>query len=241
MNTRILVLLLGFALLFGSCASPTPTPAPQVTSPAVDAGSRTVTFQTEDGITLSGTLFGASGVGVLLSHMFPADQSSWHAFGRTLADNGYLALAYDFRGYGESGGSKELAKLDRDVRAAVAFLREQGARQIVLIGASMGGTASAKVALSVEAIGLVVLSSPQSFQGLNVTADELNLNGASSLWIASRDDPVSRDVEVMYEDASEPKSIHLYNGAAHGTDIFSTPDGADLSRRILNFIADLVQ
>src|SRR3989337_802453 len=103
---RILLLA---CVMIGACAAPTPAQAPATTQPpgtpapaGETAGPRAVTFQTEDGVTLSGTLFGQGGSGVVLSHMFPTDQTSWHAFANTLAGNGYLALAYDFRGYGKS-------------------------------------------------------------------------------------------------------------------------------------------
>ena len=214
----------------------TPTVEPAATQPAPVAAPRQVTFQTEDGITLSGTLFGQGQVGVALSHMFPTDQTSWHAFAQTLADTGYLALAYDFRGYGQSGGQRRIDQIDRDVQAAVEFLRGQGAQRIVLIGASMGGTASARVAGPVGADGLVVISSPRSFQGLSVNEDDIRAFKGPSLWIGSRGDAATAETEAMHAQANEPKALHIYAGSAHGTTIFDTGDAADLSRRLLDFV-----
>jgi pimeloyl-ACP methyl ester carboxylesterase len=213
-----------------------PTVATVATQPVQETGPREATFQTEDGVTLSGTLFGQGQVGVVLSHMYPTDQTSWHAFAQTLADNGYLALAYDFRGYGQSGGEKRIDQIDRDVRAAAEFLRGQGAQRTVLIGASMGGMASAKVAGSVGADGLIVLSSPQSFQGMTVTADDLKSFAGPSLWIGSRGDAATADTEAMHALANAPKTIHIYSGSAHGTYIFDTGDEADLIQRLLEFL-----
>ena len=215
-------------------ASPTALAA---TAANTNTGPRTVTFQTEDGITLSGTLFGKGEVGVVLSHMFPTDQTSWHAFAQALADDGYLALAYDFRGYGQSGGEKRVDQIDRDVRAAAAFLRGQGAQRIVLIGASMGGTASVKAAGSVRADALVVISSPQSFEGLTASEDDLKSFEGPSLWIGSRNDTATPGSEAMYALANEPKALHIYEGSAHGTYIFDTGDGPDLTRRLIDFVA----
>lgn len=226
------ILLLACAVVIGACASPPPTPLPVAT-----LAIREVTFQTEDGVTLSGTLFSKGTVGVVLSHMFPTDQISWHAFARTLTANGYMALAYDFRGYNESGGEKQISQIDRDVRAAAEFLRQQGAQRIVLIGASMGGTASAKVAGTVGADGLVVVSSPQAFQGLAVSEADLRSFNGPSLWIGSRGDAATVDTEAMYGLANDPKTLHVYGGSAHGTFIFDTADGPDLSRRIIEFLA----
>ena len=239
------ILLPVCAMMIGACTNvPASTQVPVPTQPAAPAGEtagpREVAFQTEDGVTLSGTLFGEGSVGVVLSHMFPTGQQSWHPFAQTLADNGYLALAYDFRGYGKSGGEKQVDQIDRDVTAAVSFLREQGAQRIVLIGASMGGTASAHVAASIGADGLVVLSSPQAFQGLAVTADDLGLLSAPSLWIGSRSDAATADVEAMHASANPPKTLHVYEGNAHGTYIFDTADGADLTERLIDFLVNTV-
>ncbi len=242
MKIRWLVLSSVIALIAGGCASApvatpsSPTPAPVAAEPGEEAAPRDVTFQTEDGVTLAGRLFGQGRTGVALSHMFPTDQASWHAFAQTLAGNGYLALAYDFRGYGKSGGEKRVAEIDRDVRAAVAFLRAQGAQRVILIGASMGGTASAKVAASVGAAALVVLSSPRSFQGLDVSDEDVRLFRGASLWIGSRGDGATIDVEAMHAFANSPKSLHVYAGSAHGTFIFDTADGVDLAQRMIDFL-----
>lgn len=233
MRNRPLLWLLVAALWVGGCGnvvSESPTPAGA-------APSRAVTFATGDGVTLSGTLYGEGGaVGVVLSHMFPTDQTSWHAFARTLADNGYQALAYDFRGYGQSGGDKQIDRIDRDVRAAVAFLKAQGAQRIVLVGASMGGTASAKVAGEAGAVGLIVLSSPRSFQGLEVTEGDLRVFNGPSLWIGSENDAATADVEALHRIANSPKELYVYPGPAHGTEIFSTDNGPDLTRRMIDFL-----
>jgi len=237
------ILLLACAVVIGACASPSATPAPASTQPpsatplpVPTLAVREVTFQTEDGVTLSGTLFSEGGVGVVLSHMFPTDQTSWHAFARMLTANGYMALAYDFRGYGKSGGEKQIDQIDRDVRAAAKFLRAQGAQRIILIGASMGGTASTKVAASVGADGLVVLSSPQSFQGLAVTEADLKSFNGPSLWIGSRGDAATADTEAMHAGANQPKTLHVYEGNAHSTYIFDTADGPDLTQRLIDFL-----
>lgn len=237
-----MTLFLVIVLALGACANQQPARAPaspQLTAAPVGerVNSREVMFQTEDGVTLGGTLFGQGNASVVLSHMYPTDQTSWHTFARALAEKGYLALAYDFRGYGKSGGEKRIDRIDRDVRAAAAFLRGQGAQRIVLIGASMGGMVSAKVAGSIGASGLIVISGPQSFQGLSVTEDDLKSFKGPSLWIGSRGDLATVSTEAMHALANEPKTIHIYDGSAHGTYIFDTADGADLIQRLLDFVS----
>ncbi|HLF28709.1 MAG TPA: alpha/beta fold hydrolase [Anaerolineae bacterium] len=215
-------------------AAPPATPTPE------DSAPREVTFQTEDGITLGGTLFGQGTVGVVLLHMLPTNQTSWHDFAEILAENGYMALAFDFRGYGKSDGTRQIAQMDGDVRAASGFLKEQGAQQIVLIGASMGGTVSAKAAAAVGADGLVVLSSPMRIGSLNVTEDDVKSFQGASLWVVSEGDrDFVPDINRMHTLANEPKTLHVYEGSAHGTDIFGTARAEELRQEILDFLSSL--
>ena len=82
------------------------------------------------------------------SRMRPDDQRSWFAFANRLADEGYLVLTYDFRGYcpgGEGGcsqGDLQVSAIWQDVLGAMDFVRSEGATSVALVGASMGGTAS---------------------------------------------------------------------------------------------------
>lgn len=199
-----------------------------------------VTFSSSDGVRLAGTVFGSGHVGIVLSHMFPTDQTSWVAFGRRLAAEGYRALAYDFRGYGKSSGQATIAQIDRDVRAASDYLRAQGMTQLVLIGASMGGTASVKAAGDTRAVALVVLSSPSSFRGLSVSASDLARVTMPSLWITSEEDSVTSDMRKMYSAAGGPKALHVYAGDVHGTYLFESAHATDLTSRVLRFLTQYV-
>jgi pimeloyl-ACP methyl ester carboxylesterase len=211
-------------------------------APEEDGSPREVTFDTADGVTLGGTLFGLGDTAVVFAHMFPTEHTSWHPFAQVAADQGYLALAYDFRGFGASGGDQVIANIDQDVRAAYDFVKARGAQRVVLIGASMGGTASIKVAAELgsgELTGLVVLSSPQEFQGLAVSDAELGTLTMPSLWLSARTDSVTPTLEGMYESAAGPdKSMWIFEGSGtHGTFIFGAPlDGEDLERRLLEFL-----
>ncbi len=201
---------------------------------------QTVRFATADGISLAGTVFGDGPAGVVLAHMFPTDQTSWHPYARQLAAEGYRALAFDFRGYGRSGGARRIDEIDLDVRAAAAYLRSQGARRIVLVGASMGGTAAIKAAAQRVGEALVVVSGPMRFRGLNVSPADLAGLAIPSLWITSAGDSVTPDMRAMFAAAGGTKTLHVYSGSAHGTDIFDSPHGPDLMGRILVFVARAV-
>jgi uncharacterized protein len=133
-----------------------------------------------------------------------------------------------------SQGESDTSMNALDLSAAVNFVRQQGATQLVLLGASMGGTASLKVAASVPVAAVVTLSAPENF-GVAVTEQDLQGMGGAKLFISSQDDTYTADATFMYEQARPPKEIHLYDGAAHGTELFAEYD-ADLTWRILNFL-----
>ncbi len=197
---------------------------------------RAVTFVTSDGIRIAATAFGRGSTGVVLAHMLGGDRSDWTPFARLLAREGYTVLAFDFRGHGKSPGSFDEAVLDRDVRAAAEFLKDQEVTRVALIGASMGGTASIKVAASDRIAALVVISSPMTY-GARVTRADLARLVMSSLWIVSeKDQPYATTVRNMYAAAKGEKSLHTYPGSQHGTQLFSSPYSADFTARLLGFL-----
>jgi pimeloyl-ACP methyl ester carboxylesterase len=243
MRTRLAALMLVSSLVLAACGAPSPADAPPGSSPsgaspaaAANTGPRAVTFTSDDGITLSGTLYGSGASAVVFSHMFPTDQTSWTLLAQDLAGRGYMVLTYDFRGYGKSQGAKEVSKIDHDLRAAVAFVRAQGATRLVLVGASMGGMATAKVAAVENPAAVVIMSAPQSFAGLVVSDDEVKAISAPKLFIGSEQDGATSATLHMAEVASAPKDKYIYPGSGHGTYIFDTKYGADLTQRIIQFI-----
>jgi pimeloyl-ACP methyl ester carboxylesterase len=195
-----------------------------------------VRFETDDGVELVGHLFGTGPVGVILAHMYPADQTSWFEFARLLAERGYTALTFDFRGYGESSGEKTIALIDRDLTAAYRFLSGK-VRQIVLVGASMGGTAALKVASREPVAAVITISSPLAFRGLEAAFDLPRVK-VPKLFIAGIGDRhAARTVKRMMDSAPDPKERELYDSPEHGTNLFRSGFKDDLTRRLLDFIA----
>jgi dienelactone hydrolase len=217
-------------------APPEFTAAPVAPTPPQAIGPQAVSFTSEDGVPLSGTFYGKGKTVVILSHMYPTDQKSWATFAQILAQDGYAALTYDFRGYGQSGGKRDVSQIDKDLRGAVAFARKQGAERIVLVGASMGGTATVKVAAVEDTAAVVVISAPDNFQGLSVSVDEVRAIKAPKLFIGSEGDGATKTTLIMFDQAYDPKKQYIYPGNAHGTFIFDTENGDDLIKRLLGFI-----
>ena len=233
---RLMILILMLAMLT-SCQTAQPTPPPSLSEGEV-------TFTTEDGIQLSGTVFGQGTTAVVLAHMLSADQTSWQPFAQVLAERGLTALTFDFRGYGKSGGDVDYTALDKDARGAIVFLRDHGFQRIVCIGASMGGLACGKVSHEPGLAGLVIISSPLSMEfvgsSLKVTRSDLADLTYPKLFVISREDrPLSGELRSMYGWSSDPKEIKVFSGLAHGTDLFDTEHAVEFRELLVDFVANV--
>jgi alpha/beta superfamily hydrolase len=168
--------------------------------------------------------------------MYPTDQTSWFEFAEVLKEDGYIVLTYDFRGYGKSGGSQDVSKIDVDLRAALEYIKQYNPELIYLMGASMGGTASLVVAAEETIDGVISFSSPDEFEGvsaINVVGDII----AAKLFIASQgDEAAAQSATEMYDKSMEPKQLEILDGDSHGTFIFEEePENAGKVKEIVLF------
>ncbi len=134
------------------------------TPAAVGLSYTPVAFTADDGTPLSGWFIPADGAtgAVLFCHGNGGNVSylldtieQYHAIGLDV-------FAFDYRGYGESGGRTTEQGTYQDVQAAWTYLTVQQRRDpstIVLIGRSLGGAVVAWLAQTVEPRALVLESS----------------------------------------------------------------------------------
>ena len=225
-----------------STSAPTNTPAPTAPPPPLSS-SRAISFTTKDDSVLHGTLYGQGDVAVIFSTMSDTREDTWKAMAQALADRGYLALTYDFRFWVNNSIQASLRdKAADDLEGAMDFVRQRGAQRIVLIGASLGGMATIKAALADRPTAVIVLASPlewPTWPNLRVTIDDVKQLDLPKLFINSMGDDFADDTQRMFDAASEPKQIHLYPGKEHGTNLFRTQHGADLTNRIIAFLEDV--
>lgn len=233
MRRVVLALVLAFILGVAGCDEDGSVPTP--------TGSQSVDLSTEDGLTLRGYLFGTGNVGVILSHMYPADQTSWYDAARRLADEGYLVLTFDFRGYGESGGDKDIELLAKDVFAATQAMRAAGATDMVLVGASMGGTASliaaenTQLLSSLRVLGVVTLSAPVEFKGLDAAQAVPRLI-SPLLFMAAEADVGAAGARELQELAGEQGEVGIVPGDEHGTDLLTGQAADQVWNLLLQFL-----
>ena len=220
------------------------TPASTSTPSTIVSATRVVSFTTADGVNLQGTLYGSGTTAVILSTMGAQRQDTWASFAREIAAHGYLALTYNFRYWITATKMQDSLrdKAAEDVRAAVAFARRQGARRVVLVGASLGGLASIKAARADQPAAVVIMAAPfgpfPALPSLQVDTADIQAITAPKLLINTEHDAggFTTDTRQMFEAAPNPKELQIYPGSAHGTDLFDTEHAADLTRRLIEFI-----
>jgi pimeloyl-ACP methyl ester carboxylesterase len=211
---------------------PTLTP-----DPFTGDGPWAVTFETEDGETLNGTLFGRGAVDIILAPDYPGKQEGWIPFAEAATQAGYRVLTFDFRGYAQPEDRVEWSDSPADLDAALDFMRALDGKQFVIMGAGQGSLAAILAAREHEdVIGLAALSTPRAINGLSLADSDLRRLDVPSLWVGARTD-LAQSVEELYELAgSDDKEVWVYEGSSlSGTFIFEGADQNDLIERLLAF------
>lgn len=200
-----------------------------------------VTFRTEDGFQLEGRTFGSGSPVVILAHMEGSDQSAWFDFASTLADAGLSALTFNFRGHGGSEGEKDASVVDRDVSAAIDFIKEKNSLDAVLVGAGMGGTASLIAAAKPNVRGVVTLSAPERIGGLEAPVLAVHIEAPKLLIAAQKDLPAVASAEVLYRALGDPREIKIVAGEEHGTNMLGGRGAKEVEDLIRSFIVKVTE
>lgn len=200
-----------------------------------------VSFRTVDGWTIHADRYGSGEHAVVLVHGGRFTKESWSPQARLLVQAGFRVLAIDMRGFGASRAGPP--SLDPgfgsplDVLAGVRHLREEGARTISVIGASMGADAAAGASIEAdpgEIDHLVLLAGsagepPAALKGRKLfVVTELDAN-AAGLRLPR--------IRHQFEAAGDPKELLVLEGDAHAQYIFRTDQSSRLMSEILRFLS----
>ena len=206
------------------------------------AAQKEISFPTQDGGLIYADLYGKGDRGVVLAHGGRFNKKSWEKQARALETAGFLVLAIDFRGYGQSRGPGQAdplsAPLVFDVLAAVRYLHKAGAKTVSVVGGSMGGGAAGDASIASEPgeiDRLVFLGASP-----NGPAEKLK---APSLFIVARDDtsgdgPRLPGIRAQYEKAPQPKKLIILEGSAHAQYLFETDQAERVMHEILQFLSE---
>lgn len=207
-----------------------------------------VWFDAPDGAHLSGVVLGQGRTGVILAHQRWFSLCSWVPFARTLAQQGFRVLVFDFRGFGVSPPLTGRAgrSLDLDVAGGLAYLRGQGVDRVVLVGSSMGATSVLMVASQDQppgqapVAGVVSISGPSRFYEMDA-GQAVNRLRVPLLLIASEGEGnYTRSARLLYHNASShSKRMVIVPGKVHGIGLLSSAaNGAQLRQLVTTFIQE---
>lgn len=181
------------------------------------------TLTTEDGVHLSVLEIGSGPRAVVLSHEQGYSICSWLDLAQELAEDGYHVMIFDYRNHGASEVSEDNENIDRDLRVVVDEMHRRGGEQLLLGGASCGGTTSAVVgADEPQLIGLLILSSPAQCAGIDGEAAVATIDQPSFFAVSSGDmlGAVQDEVERLYAaSATTDKHLEIIDDGYHGTDM----------------------
>jgi pimeloyl-ACP methyl ester carboxylesterase len=238
----------------GSARPPTAAPQKAAAAPSERCGppdtrARTIRFETSDGVTLDGAIVGSGPVGAVLIHEYPGPMCGWWPYAAYLSRHGVRALLFDLRCFGESECETGRGRATTDVAAAMNALREDGARSVALVGASMGGAIAVVAAERLHPAALVDLSGERDTTALtpgisaNAGAAARGVT-APALFVVAREDryvPVS-DMRTVYERAASrtKRLVVLPAEAGHGwgTLLGLQSEWSPLARQVAAFIRE---
>ena len=203
-----------------------------------------------EGETLKAELYGALPTvrAVILCHGASWDASGWSDIAPRFVERGVPALALNFRGFGGSTGKTgqkpkeqrstfavDLWTTVTDVAAAKAWLKRAGAKEIALVGASMGGHAVLGSSFEGDVECVVSISAP-----VEPVDDALSKKVTGrKLFICATEDHLGAAPHVLhtFEVCDAPKMLLMVDGTEHSRPLLDGPYGAIVIAAILDFVA----
>jgi pimeloyl-ACP methyl ester carboxylesterase len=205
------------------------------------AAQDTISFATDDGGKVCAVIYGQGARGVVLAHGGRFKKESWRDQANALVSEGFRVLAIDFRGFGCSTGPGQAdfdnAPFEKDVLAAVHYLKAHGATTVSVVGGSFGGGAAGDASIQSapgEIERIVFLGAAP-----NLPADKLK---SRSLFIVAREDANGAglrlpSIRAQYEKAPDPKELIVLDGSAHAQFLFQTDQSACVMKEIVRFLS----
>jgi esterase/lipase len=206
-------------------ASTTVTPTTGATLPPVGAEcrdeatkGRTLRLTNGAGHSVAAVDLGTGTSAVVLAHQSDGSLCEWLPYGEQLAAQGFRVLAFDFVGSGSSSMPKQKTYVE-DVRTAVDYLRGQGAKKVVIMGASMGATMSivAGAAIAPPVDGVIALSSPLTFDGVNAQRAAPSLKSPVLYVAGDTDGDYATYAKSIYDATpADLRTLIVVSAAQHG-------------------------
>lgn len=207
----------------------------------VAPAKQAVSFATDDGGQVCADLYGQGSNAVVLAHGGRFNKESWRDQALSLTSAGFRVLAIDFRGFGCSKGPGQEhfddAPFEKDVLAAVRYLKAHHAKTVSVVGGSFGGAAAgdASIKSAVGEIDRIVFLGAAP----NLPADGLK---SRALFIVARDDSSGSGlrlpgIRAQYEKTPQPKKLIVLDGSAHAQFLFQSDQNVRAMQEVVQFLS----
>jgi dienelactone hydrolase len=216
------------------------------------SGAVAITIPTADLYSVAGWYFAPEGKekapAVILLHQRGRDKSNWGDLPEKLVHQGFAVISIDLRGHGETkgpGGSNlpleslkdsDYKAMLNDVAAAHQYLLKQkgvDGDRVGIIGASIGANLGIMYCAGDRRVRTVVALSPGlDYKGLKPLDYMQAVDKRPLYLIAAEDDSVSVEAAEQLCQAGTvdgPKSVRLFDGKDHGSDILRANPGLDMT------------
>ena len=249
---RFLVVAVAAAALLAGCGGSSKSAAPHGPPLETECGdlpkgldARPIWLHTSDGVRLYAATAGKGAKAVVLLHESQANLCGWLPTMHWLQNNGIRAIAIDMRGAGRSGPGRPSADFHygQDMQAALDDARAEGSKDLLLMGASMGGAAELMYAPALSGLaGVVSLSGELRLPNAQLDGvDAVPRLRAPLLTIGSRQDGYfdAADSRKLHQAAGSPdKGAAVFPGSYHGWDLL---DVAPYKSRVQKLLLDWLQ
>ncbi len=224
-------------------------------------------LQSYDGARFVAETSGDGDEWVLLGHMYrtkntnPTNRGIWDRLAERLVADGYRVLRWDFRCHGDTPcvysdrQIEDVPDIYLEWEAAIDYAVEQGARRILGVGVSMGGTSLLQVAAYRDELEAVsAISSPNQFPNKEPSdsdrggADFDKLEALSTIrdveapklfMVGARNQCSYWQSNRYFQKSGEPTRFVIYDTDLHGTEILDDEQiGPGAVQELLEFLAD---
>lgn len=216
-------------------------------------GRETVNFKASDGHAITADLYrprtreAGPAPFVLLLHMYRSDRTAWEPLIPPLQEAGFVVLALDLRGHGDSATTETreqvarrdpavFQKMQGDVRGAydyLATLSEVDRSRFAIVGASVGVSIALQYAAKDRSVDAIVGLSPGlNYMGIDSVGDIRQIKGRKVLLVAA---PAESDAPLTLKSQGHDVETEILKDArGHGTELLT--ESPTLVRKIVEAV-----
>ena len=234
--------------------SPTEMPIESATAVSTVAGKSVV--QTTDltipgaaDLPIAATLYNTNDTtprpGIILLHMLNGNRQVWahNGLAEELVANGYVVLALDMRGHGETGAERDWQLAREDLRLVWQWFADRDdvdAQKTAVMGGSIGANMALLLGVDETAVNTVILLSPGSdYMGVKTNGEIAAFAERPLLIVASQEDSyAATSSQTLFDLAGANAQLEMYTNAGHGTNMLTAEP--ELTELILEWLAEHV-